>query len=47
LVSWQALQPPLMPVWIWVPVGAGVWNPEPGADRVATAGIVPLGMLAK
>jgi hypothetical protein len=47
LASWQALHPPVTPVWIWTPVGAGLWNRVPGADRVATAGIRPDGKVAK
>jgi hypothetical protein len=47
LTSWQALQPLLTPVWIWMPVGAGLWNSVPGADRVAMAGISPVGKVAK
>jgi hypothetical protein len=42
LASWQLLQPPVTPLWIWAPVGAGVANKLPGVDRVADAGIKPL-----
>jgi hypothetical protein len=43
LVSWQALQPELMPVWIWAPVGAGSWNPVPGAVLLELAATSPVG----
>ena len=39
LVSWQALQPEVMPAWICTPVGAGFWNSVPGAVLVADATI--------
>ena len=41
LVSWQPLQPELMPLWICTPVGTGVANKVPGAVRVLDAGIRP------
>ena len=47
LVSWQALQPEVMPEWICTPVGAGFWNPVPGALLAAEAGISPDGVVAK
>ena len=47
LVSWQAEQPPVMPVWICVVVGAGVANAVPGAVLLAEAGTMPLGVVPK
>ena len=47
LVSWQAEQPPVMPVWIWAVVGAGVANAVPGAVLLAEAGTMPLGVVPK
>jgi hypothetical protein len=47
LASWQALQPPVMPEWIWVVVGTGVAKAVPGAVAVALAGICPGGTLPK
>ena len=44
LVSWQALQPEVMPTWICKPVGAGVANAVPGAAFVAEATPSPEGM---
>ncbi len=44
-VSWQALQPPVTPAWIWPEVGTGVAKAEPGALRVALAGSSPAGVL--
>ena len=47
LVSWQALQPPVMPVWICALVGAGVAKRVPGAVFVDDAAISPVGTLAR
>ena len=47
LASWQLLQPPLTPLWICVPVGAGVAKAVPGAVAVAEGAIGPAGMLAR
>jgi hypothetical protein len=45
--SWQLAQapltPPVRPLWIITPVGAGVAKPVPGTLRVADAGIKPVG----
>ena len=47
LASWQAAQPPLTPLWICAPVGAGVAKAVPGAVSVADAAICPLGTLPR
>ena len=47
LVSWQALQPEVMPEWICTPVGAGFWNSVPGAVLVADAAIRPDGVVPR
>ena len=47
MVSWQLLQLPVMPVWIWAVVGAGVANSVPGADLVAEAATMPVGVVPK
>ena len=47
LVSWQAEQPPVMPVWIWAVVGAGVANAVPGAVLLLDAGTMPVGVLPR
>ena len=47
LVSWQAEQFPVIPVWIWVVVGAGVANAVPGAVFVAEAATIPVGVVAR
>ena len=47
LVSWQAEQPELTPLWICALVGAGLAKAVPGAVRVADAAISPPGTLAR
>ena len=47
LASWQALQPPVMPLWICAVVGAGEANAVPGAVFVATAAICPEGTVPR
>ena len=47
LVSWQDAQAPVTPAWIMDAVGAGVMNPLPGVERVATAGTKAAGVLPK
>jgi len=47
LVSWQLEQPLVMPLWIWVVVGAGVANSVPGAVFVAAAAIEPVGVVPR
>jgi hypothetical protein len=44
LVSWQAEQLPVIPVWIWVVVGTGVANAVPGAVFAAEAATNPDGV---
>jgi hypothetical protein len=46
-VSWQAEQFPVIPVWIWVVVGAGVANAVPGAVLLLDAATIPVGVLPK
>lgn len=46
-VSWQDEQPPVTPLWICAPVGAGVAKPVPGGAFVAEAGSTPAGTLAR
>jgi hypothetical protein len=43
-VSWQLLQEPVIPVWIWVPLGGEFWNSVPGATVTALALIIPIGI---
>jgi hypothetical protein len=47
LVSWQLLQPAVMPLWICVVVGAGVANSVPGAVLVAEAATLAVGVLPR
>jgi hypothetical protein len=37
----------VIPVWIWVVVGAGVANAVPGAVFVAEAATIPVGVVAR
>ena len=46
-MSWQAVQPDVMPVWICPVVGAGVANAVPGAVFAATAGTGAVGVVAR
>ena len=47
LVSWQVVQPPVVPAWIWVAVGVGARKPLPGAALVATPGTNTEGVLPR
>ena len=46
-VSWQLLQPPVMPVWICAVVGIGVRKAVPGAVFVAAAGTMAVGVVPR
>jgi hypothetical protein len=47
LLSWQAAQPLVMPLWICAPFGAGVAKAVPGAVLLADAGTRPAGSVAR
>ena len=47
MVSWQAEQPLVTPLWICAVVGAGVANSVPGAVLVALAATSPAGVVPR